>query len=193
MVMDHRRVRSLTLQSRATISCQLSVVGCQLDHPDLRLVRKPKTENFTPIGPTPESQATAPGLRGYAPATATRMLLVLMLTTVGCQSVVDPGRSMRPVPAPVSPGVITPSGPAFPSTPLPQDSAAGVERQPATTVLQLPHASAKESKYHTVKAGDSWTSVARQYQLTVPELTDANGIDLSTVLQPGQMIYIPEK
>lgn len=118
------------------------------------------------------------------------LLTVFALVIAGCQSTVDAGRSMRPVPQ--RPMVVPPSGPAFPSNPIPQETT-GVERQPAAAVLQLPQAGQDELKYHTVKAGDSWSGVARQYQLTVQELTDANGIDPATVLQPGQMIYIPEK
>lgn len=123
------------------------------------------------------------------------LLLMWGLMLAGCQSVVDPGRSMRPAPqrpSVIPPGVISPSGPEFPSTPSSQDTS-GVERQPAAALLQLPQADATESKYHTVKAGDSWSSVAGQHRLTVSTLTEANGMDSSTVLQPGQMIYIPEK
>lgn len=118
------------------------------------------------------------------------LLIALGLASAGCQSTVDAGRSMRPIPQ--RPAVIPPAGPEFPSTPIPQDTS-GLERQPAAAVLQLPQVDSGESKYHTVKSGDTWSSIARQYQMTVRELTDANGIDPSTVLQPGQMIYIPEK
>ncbi len=194
MVMDHLRIRSLTLQNRAD---ELSVFNFQFSAKTAVGMINPPTANrqlTTIVRPSLESQATAPGLREYTPAPATRRLLTwLLLATAGCQSVVDPGRSMRPAPAPTSPGVIVPGGPAFPSTPVPDGSSAGVERQPVAAVLKLPQANSTESKYHTVKAGDSWSSVAQQYHLTVPELTTANGIDPSTVLQPGQMIYIPEK
>lgn len=118
------------------------------------------------------------------------LALAIAFAITGCQSTVDPGRSMRPMPQ--RPAVIPPSGPEFPSNPISPDTT-GVQRQPAAAVLQLPQAGADESQYHTVKSGDTWSSVARQYQMTVQELTDANGIDPSTVLQPGQMIYIPEK
>lgn len=123
---------------------------------------------------------------------------VMLLLLSGCRSVVDPGQSRRPAPAVNAPAVIAPpvnegSGPAFPSNPSTSDPSAGVEHRPVSSVVQLPQANSKEPKYHTAKSGDSWSSLARQYRLTVPELTDANGIDASTALQPGQMIYIPEK
>lgn len=131
----------------------------------------------------------APGrLAAFRAALRLTLPIIFALMTAGCQSTVDAGRSMRPVPQ--RPMVVPPSGPAFPSNPVPQDTT-GVERQPVAAVLQLPQAG--EDELHTVKAGETWSSVARQYQLTVQELTDANGIDPSTVLQPGQMIYIPEK
>ena len=117
----------------------------------------------------------------------------IVLTMAGCQSVVDPGQSMRRAPVQTPPQVITPEGPELPGNPGLQAGSAGIERQPVSAVVNLPQADASQSKYHTAKAGDSWTSVAQQYHLTVSQLTDANGIDPSTVLQPGQMIYIPEK
>ncbi len=120
-------------------------------------------------------------------------LTAMVLWQFGCQSVVDPGRSMnsaRPPQAPaiVVPPTVTPQLPTPPST-----NQSGVLRQPAAAVIQLPQAAAGESKYHTVVTGDHWTSIAKKYQLTVQELTDANGMDPATKLQPGQLVYIPEK
>ena len=127
-------------------------------------------------------------------------LTTMLLCQVGCQSVVDPGRSMnnaRPpqgaitqgaIPVAPQPIIPQPQLPAAPAT-----SPSGIIRQPASSIIQLPQAAAGESKYHTVVAGDTWASMARQYQLTVQELTDANGIDPATKLQPGQLVYIPQK
>ena len=130
-------------------------------------------------------------LRDYAPAPATRLVVILAtLLLAGCQSVVDPGRSMRPIPT--NPSVVIPSGPVIPPSADPRDSSS-IGRQPASSTLQLPQSDAAEATWHTVKAGDTWSSMSRQYGLTVPQLTDANGIDPATPLQPGQMIYIPEK
>lgn len=120
---------------------------------------------------------------------AARLVVLSLLSLGGCQSVVDPGRSMRPAQMPTTPGA---AGPQVVPHTVPSGPTA-VEKQPASAVLQLPQANTKEAIYHKVKSGDSWSGVARQYRLTVPELTDANGIDPSTALQPGQMIYIPEK
>lgn len=48
---------------------------------------------------------------------------------------------------------------------------------------------------HTVKRGDSWASIAGQYygtQRWLIELAQANGLNTSSVLQPGQVIDIPD-
>lgn len=118
--------------------------------------------------------------------------MVLGLALAGCQSTVDPGRSMRPIAPSQDSNVIPPSGRAVPLNSVVPNTT-GVERQPAAGVLSLPQADAAEARYHTVQKGDSWSSIATKYTITVPQLTQANGIDASTVLQPGQMIYIPEK
>lgn len=118
--------------------------------------------------------------------------MMLSLALAGCQSTVDPGRSMRPIAPQPNSNVIPPGGPALPSN-GDAPNTTGVERQPATAVLSLPQADPAEARYHTVLKGDSWSSIAARYSVTVPQLTQANGIDASTVLQPGQMIYIPEK
>jgi LysM repeat protein len=125
------------------------------------------------------------------------LLANLILCHTGCQSVVDPGRSMNSARPPqgsmiVPPPTAAPVLPAPPATP-PASPQAGVLRQPAAAVIKLPQATASETKYHKVVAGDNWTSLARKYQMTVKELTDANGIDPATTLQPGQLVYIPEK
>lgn len=127
------------------------------------------------------------------PATAGVLLIALGLCQVGCQSIVDPGRPMNSAQPPA--GAITVAPPSIPPQ-LPAPSAtnqSAVVRQPVAAVIQLPQAAAGESKYHAVVAGDNWTKLARQYQLSVQELTDANGIDPATPLQPGQLVYIPVK
>lgn len=123
------------------------------------------------------------------------LLTTMLLCQVGCQSVVDPGRSMNAGRPPQAAVPMMPSTAPFQTQtpPVATTDQSGVVRQPAAAVIQLPQAKAGESKYHTVVAGDTWTALARKYQLTVSELTDANGIDPATTLQPGQLVYIPEK
>ncbi|MDB5334728.1 MAG: LysM domain [Planctomycetaceae bacterium] len=143
----------------------------------------------------PRSWATrsgsGPRVRNIGQAFA--LLAALMLCQAGCRSVVDPGRSMNGGPPPQAPLIVSPpaSGPQLPAPPATNQS--GVIRQPAASVIKLPQAAAGESKYHTVVSGDNWTSIAQKYHMTVQELTDANGIDPATKLQPGQLVYIPEK
>ncbi len=121
------------------------------------------------------------------------LLAALILCQAGCRSVVDPGRSIQGGPPPQTPVIVAPPSTGPQLVPQPSTNQSGVIRQPAASVIKLPQAAAGESKYHTVVAGDNWTSIARKYQLTVQELTDANGIDPATKLQPGQLVYIPEK
>ena len=121
------------------------------------------------------------------------ILAALIFGQAGCRSVVDPGRSIQGGPPPQTPVIVAPPSTGPQLAPPPTTNQSGVIRQPASAVIKLPQAAAGESKYHTVVAGDNWTSIARKYQLTVQELTDANGIDPATKLQPGQLVYIPEK
>lgn len=129
--------------------------------------------------------------RGARYRSSWRFWTACCLVFAGCQSVVDPGRTMRPVPAPQG-TTVDPSGPSFPLNSTLRDNS-NLERQPAAAVLSLPQANLNKSKYHTVQKGDTWSSIAAKFRLTVPQLTAANGIDASTVLQPGQMIYIPDQ
>ena len=121
---------------------------------------------------------------------------LLFCAQLGCQSVVvDPGRSWNATRPPQGAVINTP-GPQLPQPAGPSattNPTVGVARQPAAAILQLPHAKPGESKYHTVVSGDNWSTIAKAYQLTVQELTDANGMDQATRLQPGQLVYIPEK
>ncbi|MBF7682870.1 LysM peptidoglycan-binding domain-containing protein [Acinetobacter sp. B5B] len=53
--------------------------------------------------------------------------------------------------------------------------------------------STKETESYTVKAGDSFNSIARRYNLTIKELADINGLSIKSVLKPGQDIDVPKK
>jgi LysM repeat protein len=202
MVTDHRRNLDRQTATRSPHT------GCASRHFQRTYS---KWEGEAPAEPgTTAGRATAGGIflhqvddaSGGSLALPKFCLATMLLCVIGCQSVVDPGRSMnsaRPPqgaviqgtpPVPVVPPAMspTPQVPAAPST-----NPAGVIRQPASSIIQLPQAAAGESKYHTVVAGDNWASIARQYRMTVQELTDANGIDPATKLQPGQLVYIPQK
>ena len=111
----------------------------------------------------------------------------LLLTLIGCQTVVDPGRSQGVITAPHSGPLLIP--PQVPVTNQPDPS--GVIRQPVSAVLQLPQTEAAEAKYHTVSQGETWSSISRKYQLSVQDLTNSNGLDPATPLQAGQMVYLP--
>lgn len=47
------------------------------------------------------------------------------------------------------------------------------------------------STYHDVQPGETLTSIARKYGVTVDALKTANVFDNNPVLQPGQVILIP--
>lgn len=145
--------------------------------------------------------------------------VLMMAGIVGCQSgLVDPGRSrgtsrpMQPLSIPAPPAVqpTVPQGPAFPSGNLPSGSTPPgstpsgndpsqstshdwkhVSRQPATSAIKLSPTDDAKAKYHKVQLGETWSSLARQFNLSAKQLADANGIDPSTPLQQGQLVYIP--
>lgn len=153
---------------------------------------QPARTRFTP---PPHDSDSSPSHDRTVRVTGERLITLcawLLFAQLGCQSVVDPGRSWNatrpPQGAVIMPPAPQPVGPSATTSPT-----VGVARQPAASVLQLPQAKPGESKYHTVVNGDNWSSIAKAYQLTVQELTDANGMDQATKLQPGQLVYIPEK
>ena len=47
--------------------------------------------------------------------------------------------------------------------------------------------------YYKVRSGDSLTRIAQQHQVSLNSLISENGLSTTTVLQPGQLIYIPER
>ena len=126
-------------------------------------------------------------------------------------------RPMQPLSIPAPPAVqpTVPQGPAFPSGNLPPGSTPPgstppgstpsgndpsqstshdwkhVSRQPATSVIKLSPTDDAKAKYHKVQPGETWSSLARQFGLSVKQLADANGINPSTPLQQGQLVYIP--
>ena len=73
----------------------------------------------------------------------------------------------------------------------------------ATTFEQIPDAAANTvltvpqprdpGSFYEVKEGDSLSSVARQYGVTVDDLMRANSFDREPVLQPGFQLRIPSR
>jgi len=59
--------------------------------------------------------------------------------------------------------------------------------------LGVPVAAEDEALYHTVVHGESLSSIARKYEVTVAALVDANGIANPNMIYAGQRLLIPEK
>ena len=60
-------------------------------------------------------------------------------------------------------------------------------------LLAVPVAANSEALYHTVVFGESLSSIARKYEVTVAALVDANGIANPNLIYVGQRLLIPEK
>ena len=58
------------------------------------------------------------------------------------------------------------------------------------SVVDLPRRDV-ETYYHEVSRGERLADVARRYGLSAERLRQANGLDQSTHLQPGQLLAIP--
>lgn len=112
---------------------------------------------------------------------------VLMTSlVVGCGSpVVDPGRTTtRPV---IPPAAV----PSVPPLGLPTLETPEVQQVPAESVLNFPSES-NSATYHSVKAGETLTSIAKRYGLSAESLRKANGLDASATLKSQQLLYIPK-
>jgi LysM repeat protein len=119
-------------------------------------------------------------------------LVMPVVSTGGCGSpVVNPGQTTTRVVAP-------PARPGSPSVPPPQErldvpiaERSEIPQVPAESVMTLPRESSS-ARYHTVQPGETLSSIARRYGLTVEKLRTSNGLDATTVLQPQQLLFIPD-
>mgnify|MGYP003390046107 CR=1 FL=1 len=103
---------------------------------------------------------------------------------LGCGSpIVDPGRSTSFAPLPIQ----QPASPAG----LPTLESPEVQQVPAESLLELPNES-NSATYHTVQAGQTLTSIARQYGISAEKLRAANGLDASATLKSEQLLFIPK-
>ena len=183
MVKDHQFAVFL-LHAVRNETCQTNTRSCQ----SLKLSRK---------------RSNSDSLRNGSQFFQIASALMLLAICVGCQAgLVDPGRSrgMNPAPPAMSiPSQGLPSPAPLPSTyPTPAGTPGAnahdwksVSRQPATSVVEVSSEADSKAKYHTVSSGETWSSLAGQFGLTVKQLTDANGIDAGVPLKPGQIVYVP--
>ncbi|MBC7821837.1 MAG: LysM peptidoglycan-binding domain-containing protein [Planctomycetaceae bacterium] len=104
----------------------------------------------------------------------------------GCGSpVVDPGRPTTLI----TPPILTP--PPGNSSGLPVLETPEVQQVPAESVLNLPSDS-NSATYHSVKAGETLSSIAKRYGISAEKLRTANGLDASATLKSQQLIYVPQ-
>lgn len=123
------------------------------------------------------------------------LLVLLSYGACGCQSqVLQPARLPNlPRAAPYQvPATTAPADP-FPATqqPASEGSWSQLRKQPSQSVISLPQSRDEDARYHTVQAGENWTVIARQYGLSVDQLTQANGLTSASPLQAGQSLFIP--
>ena len=125
----------------------------------------------------------------------TAMSVIVLLTSLtGCGSqAVQPGASPPTLTVPanrpsvagqpesVEPVIQGKANDDLDSVPIVSASSIlGANREPAGT-------------YYKVQSGDSLSRIAEQYQISLKTLISENGLSTTTVLQPGQLIYIPER
>lgn len=104
---------------------------------------------------------------------------VMVMATAGCGAPV------------VHPGPATPQ----PRLAPPQQSGNlrnNVPEVPSSSVMDEPSQSrSRPARYHEVQQGETLSSIARQYGVSVQEIVEANGLDDPDHIQPGQSLYIP--
>lgn len=61
----------------------------------------------------------------------------------------------------------------------------------AVGVVELP-ARDTEATYHEVKPDETLSGIARKYGTSAERLRMANGLDATTPVQPGQLVFIPK-
>lgn len=92
-----------------------------------------------------------------------------------------------------SPRALRPGEPAAIGNPAAAARAADLEnvpRVPASSAVSLPPPRG-ETVYHEVLAGETPSSVARRYRVSVDQLLRINGLEQSATLKPGQLLAIP--
>lgn len=73
------------------------------------------------------------------------------------------------------------------SSPVSKNKTQGRKAETATAEPSLPD---QERSYHTVRKGDTLSSIAREYSLSLKDLKEMNGITKSAKLRPGQRLLV---
>ena len=61
----------------------------------------------------------------------------------------------------------------------------------AADVVELPQRDT-DACYHEVERDETLAAIARKYGTSADRLRRANGLDVTTPVQPGQLIFTPE-
>ena len=124
-----------------------------------------------------------------------------------------PGTSASPIVAAPSESSSTPTAttetptssaitfnPDAPAAPAAVPSETGVRFTPtrpgtpvAGALLSEPVADVTPATSYTVKSGDNLSTIARKNNITLAQLTSANGLSTKAILRPGQKLIIPSK
>ena len=75
--------------------------------------------------------------------------------------------------------------------PLPTPAAASVTVNPSSVATASPASTSASGNTHTVARGETLTSIAKLYKVTIDELQKANHIENPLKLQAGQSLIIP--
>ncbi len=108
------------------------------------------------------------------------LLAFLMFSIAGCgRGVVNPG----------SGPVAQPSVPQVSQMTLPPSNIS-IQQVPVSHVIELPQRD-QAQEYHQVQQGETFSQIARRYGISTSQLLEANGLEDSAALQPGQLLYVP--
>ena len=114
-----------------------------------------------------------------------RSLAALCLVTIaGCgrHQVIDPGTGPITQQTPVR--VVSQQSGDFSANPVP------IKYVAASQVVDLPDRS-ETQQYYKVRQGETLSGIARAHHIPLARLLDSNGLDASSALQPGQLIFLP--
>jgi LysM repeat protein len=130
----------------------------------------------TPTTYTVRHGDTVSGIAGrYGLSTAS----VLALNGLGWKSLIFPGQTLRLAAAP-APAATPPAVPSSPST------------APASTTPAPPApAPTPASTTYVIQRGDTVTSIARRFGVTIPAILSANGLSTSSIIYTGRTLVIP--
>jgi LysM repeat protein len=110
------------------------------------------------------------------------------LVLSGCGSQVVP--AVPPAAIPASPQAASIQPPDVVAHPAAENDLRNLPRVPSASLLPISQTSA--ATYHRARAGETLSSIARRYGVSLGRLLEANGLDEKDAIGPDQLIYIPK-